>query len=168
LYEAAALGVAEFRRCCLIDALPGPVTMLSVAVDSPSTRHEVPMRKLTAWLESSGRSPREQAIRLHFESGYISGGNRVMAARVTIKAVNDELARLGYESRLEKASCYFCFWTGEASGWLDATGAGGQDQRAHARAVGRGVQAAEETQRGDDALAEGHQEGAVDGPNATL
>jgi hypothetical protein len=34
--------------------------------------------------------------------------------------------------------------------------------------VGRGVQAAEETQRGDDALAEGYQEGAVDGPNATL
>jgi hypothetical protein len=61
LYEAAALGVAEFRRCGLIDASPGPVTMLSVAVGSPSTRHEVPMRKLMAWLESSGRSPREQA-----------------------------------------------------------------------------------------------------------
>jgi hypothetical protein len=43
--------------------LPGPVTMLSVAVDSPSTKHEVPMRKLTAWLESSGRSPREQATK---------------------------------------------------------------------------------------------------------
>jgi hypothetical protein len=51
LYEAAALGVAEFRRCGLIDVWPGPVTMLSVAVDSPSTRHELPMRKLTAWLE---------------------------------------------------------------------------------------------------------------------
>jgi hypothetical protein len=64
LYEAAALGVAEFRRCGLIDALPGPVTMLSVAVDSPGTRHDVPMRKLTAWLEASGRSPREQAVKV--------------------------------------------------------------------------------------------------------
>jgi hypothetical protein len=44
-----------------------------------------------------------------------------MAARVTIKAVNDELARLGYQARLEKASGYFYFWTGEASGWIDAT-----------------------------------------------
>jgi hypothetical protein len=64
LYEAAALGVAEFRRCGLIDVVPGPVTMLSVAVDSPSTRHEVPVRKLTAWLETSGKSPREQSVKV--------------------------------------------------------------------------------------------------------
>jgi hypothetical protein len=44
-----------------------------------------------------------------------------MAARVTIKAVNDELARLGHQARLEKASGYFYFWMGEASGWIDAT-----------------------------------------------
>jgi hypothetical protein len=44
-----------------------------------------------------------------------------MAARVTVKAVNDELARLGHQARLEKASGYFYFWTGEASGWIDAT-----------------------------------------------
>jgi hypothetical protein len=43
-----------------------------------------------------------------------------MAPRVTIKAVNDELARLGHEARLERASGYFYFWTGEASGWIDA------------------------------------------------
>jgi hypothetical protein len=64
LYEAAALGVAEFRRCGLVDVVPGPVTMLSVAVESPSTMHEVPMRKLTAWLETGGRSPREQAVKV--------------------------------------------------------------------------------------------------------
>jgi hypothetical protein len=45
----------------------------------------------------------------------------IMAARVTIKAVNDELARLGHQARLERASGYFYFWTGEASGWIDAT-----------------------------------------------
>jgi hypothetical protein len=44
-----------------------------------------------------------------------------MAARVTVKAVNDELARLGHQARLEKASGYFYFWSGEASGWIDAT-----------------------------------------------
>jgi hypothetical protein len=44
-----------------------------------------------------------------------------MAARVTIKAVNDELGRLGHQARLERAGGYFYFWTGEASGWIDAT-----------------------------------------------
>jgi hypothetical protein len=45
----------------------------------------------------------------------------IMAARVTIMAVNDELARLGHQARLERASGYFYVWTGEASGWIDAT-----------------------------------------------
>jgi CheY-like chemotaxis protein len=36
------------------DVVLSDVRMLSVAVDSPSTRHEVPMRKLTVWRESSG------------------------------------------------------------------------------------------------------------------
>ena len=44
-----------------------------------------------------------------------------MAARVTIKAVNDELARLGEQSRLEKASGYFYFWSGDAADWIDRT-----------------------------------------------
>jgi hypothetical protein len=44
-----------------------------------------------------------------------------MAARVTIKAVNDELARLGYQARLEKASDYFYFFGGEATHWIDRT-----------------------------------------------
>jgi len=44
-----------------------------------------------------------------------------MAARITIKAVNDELARLGHQARLERASGYFYFWTGEAADWIDRT-----------------------------------------------
>jgi hypothetical protein len=64
LYEAAALGVAEFRRCGLMDAMPGAVTELTVAVESPSTTHRVPMRRLTSWLETGGRSPREQATKV--------------------------------------------------------------------------------------------------------
>ena len=40
---------------------------------------------------------------------------------MTIKAVNDELARLGHNARLEKASGYFYFWTGDAADWIDRT-----------------------------------------------
>jgi hypothetical protein len=64
LYEAAALGVAEFRRCLLMDVAPGPATRLTVAIQSPSTVHEIPMRKLTAWLEGGGKSPNEQAVKV--------------------------------------------------------------------------------------------------------
>ena len=63
LFEAAALGVAEFRRCLLMDVAPGPATRLTVAIESPSTVHEIPMRKLTAWLEGGGKSPNEQAVK---------------------------------------------------------------------------------------------------------
>ncbi len=42
-----------------------------------------------------------------------------MASRVTLKAVNDELAKAGITSRLERASGYFYFQGGEAADWLD-------------------------------------------------
>jgi hypothetical protein len=41
--------------------------------------------------------------------------------RVTLKAVNDELARLGYTARLAKGGGYFYFQFGEAENWLDRT-----------------------------------------------
>jgi hypothetical protein len=44
--EAAALGVAEFKRCGLMDSLPGPATRLSITVKSPTTRHMLTMAKL--------------------------------------------------------------------------------------------------------------------------
>ena len=44
-----------------------------------------------------------------------------MAARVTLKAINGELARLGVTTRLAKAGGYFVFQFGEAAGWLDRT-----------------------------------------------
>jgi hypothetical protein len=44
-----------------------------------------------------------------------------MAARITVKAVNDELARLGHKARLEKVSGYFYFWCGDAADWIDRT-----------------------------------------------
>jgi hypothetical protein len=45
----------------------------------------------------------------------------IMAARVTLKGVNDELARRGHHARLEKASGYFYFWSEDAAGWIDRT-----------------------------------------------
>ena len=44
-----------------------------------------------------------------------------MAARVTLKAINDELLRRGHDARLERASGYFYFFGGEATDWLDRT-----------------------------------------------
>jgi hypothetical protein len=42
-------------------------------------------------------------------------------AALTLKAINDELARRGHSARLEKASGYFYFFGGEAADWLDRT-----------------------------------------------
>ena len=44
-----------------------------------------------------------------------------MAARVTLKAINDELLRCGHDVRLEKTSDYFYFFGGEATDWIDRT-----------------------------------------------
>lgn len=51
-----------------------------------------------------------------------------MGSRVTLKAVNNELARQGYVARLAKAGGYFYFQFGEAADWLDRT--------VHASAIG--------------------------------
>lgn len=44
-----------------------------------------------------------------------------MAARLTLKAINDELLRRGHSARQEKAGDYFYFCGGEATDWLDRT-----------------------------------------------
>jgi hypothetical protein len=64
LYEAALLGLAELRRCAMVEDLPGPATTFTISVESPSTVHEVRMQKLTAWLQGDGRSPAEQALKV--------------------------------------------------------------------------------------------------------
>ncbi len=64
LFEAAALGLAEFRKCAMMDAAPGPASRVTVVVESPGTAHEIPMQRLTAWLDTNGRSPAEQAVKV--------------------------------------------------------------------------------------------------------
>ena len=44
-----------------------------------------------------------------------------MTARITLKAINDELVRRGHKARLERASGYFYFFGGEATEWIDRT-----------------------------------------------
>jgi len=63
LYEAAALAIAEFRRCGFTDANPGPATRLSVAVKAPATTHEVCVGKLQDWLSGSAKSPKELVLK---------------------------------------------------------------------------------------------------------
>jgi hypothetical protein len=60
-----------------------------------------------------------------------------MSARITLKAVNDELARLGSTARLAKAGGYFYFQFGEAADWLDRTVAG---ERVSSRTVQQWVE----------------------------
>jgi len=62
LYEAAALAIAEFRRCGFTANAPGPVARLTVTVKAPAPSHEVQWGKIEAWLQSGGKSPAEQAL----------------------------------------------------------------------------------------------------------
>ncbi len=41
--------------------------------------------------------------------------------RVTLKAINAELARRGHNALLAKGDGYFYFWSGETADWLDRT-----------------------------------------------
>jgi hypothetical protein len=60
LYEAAALAV-EFKRCGFAFAQVGSGTRLQVAVEAPATMHELTVAKLQTWLETNGKTAREQA-----------------------------------------------------------------------------------------------------------
>ena len=41
--------------------------------------------------------------------------------RISLKAINSELERLGSHALLAKGDGYFYFWDGEAADWLDRT-----------------------------------------------
>jgi hypothetical protein len=64
LYEAAARGIAEFKRSGFAFAAVGSATRLTVAVEAPATSHELPVAKLQNWLDTSGRTPAEQAVKV--------------------------------------------------------------------------------------------------------
>jgi hypothetical protein len=64
LYEAAALGIAEFKKSGLAFANIGPATRLTIAVEPPATTHELSVGKLQTWLDTNGKTPREQAAKV--------------------------------------------------------------------------------------------------------
>ena len=64
LYEAAVLALAEFKRCGFAMAMTGPATRLTVTVEAPSSAHELSVARVQAWLDASGKTPREQASKV--------------------------------------------------------------------------------------------------------
>jgi hypothetical protein len=88
--EAAALGLAEFRKCAMLDAAPGPATKLTVIVEVPGTAHDVPMPKLKAWLEGNGKSPAERAVKVRL---------REVVAKEFLRYVPGEGGHSGYRAK---------------------------------------------------------------------
>ena len=64
LYEAAALGIVEFKRSGFAFTSIGPATRLKISVDPPAATHELSVAKLHAWLNTNGKTPREQAAKV--------------------------------------------------------------------------------------------------------
>jgi hypothetical protein len=46
---------------------------------------------------------------------------RGITMHFTLKAINDELRRLGHDVHIERGDGYFCVWKGDANNWLDRT-----------------------------------------------
>lgn len=67
--------------------------------------------------------------------------------RLTLNAVNAELARRGHKALLAKAGGYFYFWSGEAADWLDRTV--NVAKVPHAGAVGSRIRTAEKAESAD-------------------
>jgi hypothetical protein len=68
LFEASALGMAALRRVG-IDPVPlGDHARLTVTVQSPTVRHEISATRVTSWLQSNGKSPREQALKVRLRT----------------------------------------------------------------------------------------------------
>jgi hypothetical protein len=63
LYEAAVLGFKALN----LPAKRLPVLQLQVAVKSPEVSHEISGSKVADWLSCSGRSPREQALKVRLK-----------------------------------------------------------------------------------------------------
>ena len=67
------MAIAAFRNCGFAEGMVGPGTRLKIAVESPSTTHELPVAKLHAWLQGNGRSPQEQALKTKLRQALGSG-----------------------------------------------------------------------------------------------
>ena len=73
LFEAAALAVAQFRQCGFTDVALGAATSLSVTVHAPALTHSLRMSRLEAWLDSTGKSPSEQTLKVRLREELARG-----------------------------------------------------------------------------------------------
>ena len=64
LYEACVLALAEFQPVRLHRRSVRSATRLCVAVQPPSTTHELSVANVHAWLDGNGRSPNQQALKV--------------------------------------------------------------------------------------------------------
>jgi len=63
MFEAAALAIKAFRGAEWIEGGPGVGTVLEISVSQPVAKHRIPLRKLMVWLETNGKTPKEQATK---------------------------------------------------------------------------------------------------------
>ena len=63
LYEAAVLGVAQFRRACPCDVHIGPGTLLRVAVKQSEAEYTVRFANFQGWLDGGAKSPNELVLK---------------------------------------------------------------------------------------------------------
>ena len=68
MYEAVAPGLAELKKSGFAFTGVGPTTRLKIAVQPPATTHEISVSRFQAWLDTNGRTPREQAKKVTFQA----------------------------------------------------------------------------------------------------
>lgn len=60
MFEAAALALQIFEEA---GTPPGPAAHLEIAAAPPVVNHSVRVQRVRDWLSSSGKSPKEQALK---------------------------------------------------------------------------------------------------------
>ena len=59
VYEAVGEAMQEFRAGGIADALPGPLTELTIAVHRQPVTHKLKMKQVTSWVAGGGKSPQD-------------------------------------------------------------------------------------------------------------
>lgn len=77
------LALAEFKKSGFALTAVGPGIRLKVDVEAPTTTHELSIGKLQAWLDFSGKTPREQAVKVTLRQ-VLGHGQRVPASHTEV------------------------------------------------------------------------------------
>jgi hypothetical protein len=60
MFEAAALALHVFKSAGMP---PGPAAHLEIAAQAPVVNHSVSVQRVREWLNCSGKTPKEQALK---------------------------------------------------------------------------------------------------------